>query len=262
MSLKIRNATHLDKVPVLKFCKNTFSWGDYLELVWDAWLSENHLFIAEKSLQPVGVCHASYSQDQIWIEGIRVHPNFRHQNIASMLITHAESLGRQKGTTTAHMLIEAENTVSLSMADSLNYSIFQTWKYHTLDSKANTHHRVTFESTLNPNHYPQYVKSWRWLALDDTSLKLLTKQKSIISSCQPDHNSVAIFDDSEHFEKTLLVTLFAGSDASVPDIMFFLQNLGAEKNYERIQILTKEILPKFDSLEHKLSFHLMKKSLL
>jgi hypothetical protein len=34
-----------------------------------------------------------------------------------------------------------------------------------------------------------------------------------------------------------------------------------EKNYEIIQILTQEQLPLFDSLEHKISFHLMKKSL-
>ena len=41
----------------------------------------------------------------------------------------------------------------------------------------------------------------------------------------------------------------------------FLQNHAIEKNYERIQILTKEKLPAFDTLEHKISFHLMKKNL-
>ena len=35
-----------------------------------------------------------------------------------------------------------------------------------------------------------------------------------------------------------------------------------KKNYERIQILTKEKLPSFDSLEYKISFNLMKKSLI
>jgi hypothetical protein len=35
-----------------------------------------------------------------------------------------------------------------------------------------------------------------------------------------------------------------------------------EKNYERIQILTKEQLPLFDNLEYKISFNLMKKSLI
>ena len=67
--------------------------------------------------------------------------------------------------------------------------------------------------------------------------------------------------ESKHFDRTLIVTLFSNSDESVCEILSFLQNFGWEKNYERIQILTKEKLPNFDSLEYKISFHLMKKFL-
>ncbi len=74
-------------------------------------------------------------------------------------------------------------------------------------------------------------------------------------------NSIAILTDSEHFDKTLIATLFSGSQNTTLQIISFLQNYGIEKNYKKIQILTKEQLPFFDSLEHKISFHLMKKSL-
>ena len=74
-------------------------------------------------------------------------------------------------------------------------------------------------------------------------------------------NSIAILTDSEHFDKTLIVTLFSGSQNTTLQLISFLQNYGIEKNYERIQILTQEQLPFFDSLEQKISFHLMKKSL-
>ena len=73
--------------------------------------------------------------------------------------------------------------------------------------------------------------------------------------------SLAILTDSEHFDKTLIVTFFSGSQDTSLQIISFLQNFGKEKNYERIQILTKEQLPVFNSLEHRISFHLMKKSL-
>lgn len=91
----IREANILDKIPVLKFCKNTFSWGDYVEQVWDFWLSEGHLFLGEKQ-SPVGICHAFYSENQIWIEGIRIDSHFRRQNIASDLVKHAENVGKEK----------------------------------------------------------------------------------------------------------------------------------------------------------------------
>ena len=261
MNLKIRNANDKDKIDILKFCKNTFSWGDYVEHVWDYWLSEGHLFLAENP-SSIGICHALYSKDQIWIEGIRVDPNFRRQNIASELVKHAEKIGLEKDLLTSFMLIDIHNSTSLSMANSLDYEIFETWKFYTLTPKINLKFDVSFEKNLNLELYNHYVKSWRWIPFDDDILSSLHNENRIIKSKMDKNNSVAIITDSEHFEKTLIITIFSNSDTSVLEILSYLQNLGKEKDYERIQILTKEKLPTFNSLEHKLSFHLMKKSMI
>ena len=93
--MEIREATSFDKNLVLKFCKNTFSWGDYIDKVWPSWLDEGNLFLFEKE-SPVGICHAFYFQNQIWIEGIRIDPNFQRQKIASKLVAHAELIGKNK----------------------------------------------------------------------------------------------------------------------------------------------------------------------
>ena len=61
--MEIREAKISDKNSILKFCKNTFSWGDYIEKVWSSWLEEGSLFLFEKK-SPVGLCHAFYSQNQ------------------------------------------------------------------------------------------------------------------------------------------------------------------------------------------------------
>ena len=42
--MMIRDAHNLDRISVLKFCKDTFTWGDYVDKVWDFWLSEGNLF--------------------------------------------------------------------------------------------------------------------------------------------------------------------------------------------------------------------------
>ena len=260
MTLKIRNANDSDKIEILNFCKDTFSWGDYVEHVWDYWLSEGHLFLAEKQ-SSVGICHAFYSKNQIWIEGIRVKSNFRRQNIASDLVKYAEAIGKQKDLSISFMLIDTENSTSLSMANSLDYQIYQTWNFYALEPKINSNHNITFEKTLDTHLYSHFVKSWRWIPIDDETLKSFCDENKIIQSSVDNKNSIALLSDSEHFDKTLIVTLFSKSDDSVLEILAFLQNLGIEKNYERIQILTKEKLPSFDSLEHKISFHLMNKFL-
>jgi len=258
--MMIREATTLDKNPILKFCKDTFSWGDYVDQVWDFWLSEGNLLLFEKQF-PVGICHAFYSEDQIWIEGIRIDPNFRRQKIASKLVRHAESIGKEKNISSSFMLIDTENTSSHSMANSLDYNIFQTWNFYSLIPKRNPNYDVHFEKTINRQFFSHYVKSWRWLPINDSTLSTFYEQNKIIKSSMDGKNSIAILTDSEHFDKTLIVTLFSGSQNTTMQIISFLQNYGIEKNYKRIQILTKEQLSLFDSLEHRISFHLMKKSL-
>ena len=258
--MTIREANTSDKTSVLKFCKDTFSWGDYIDQVWDFWLSEGYLFLFEKRF-PVGICHAVYSEDQIWIEGIRVDPNFRRQKIASDLVKHVESIGKTKNISYSYMLIDTKNTQSISMANSLDYKIFQTWNFYSLLPKRNSNHNIYFETSLNCQLYSHYVKSWRWLPIDDTVLFLLSEKNKIVKSSIGDKDSIAIITDSEHFDKTLVVTLFSGSENSTLQIISFLQDYGIKKNYERIQILTKEKIPQYDLLEHKISFNLMKKSL-
>ncbi len=159
------------------------------------------------------------------------------------------------------MLIDTENTSSLSMANSLDYEIFQTWNFYSLIPKRNSNYEVHFEKSLNRQVYSHYVKSWRWLPINDSTLSTFYEQKKIIKSNADGENSIVILTDSVHFEKTLIVTLFSGSQNTTLQIISFLQNYGIEKNYKKIQILTKEQLPLFDSLEHRISFHLMKKSL-
>ncbi len=145
----IREAHSDDKIPILKFCKNTFSWGDYIEQVWDFWLSEGSLFVYEKQI-PIGVCHAFYSKNQIWIEGIRIDPNFRKQKIASQLVTYAELHGKMQNALYSFMLIDTENSTSLSMAKSLGYQISQTWNFYSLEPKKIPIFKLVLKNHLIP----------------------------------------------------------------------------------------------------------------
>ena len=259
--MEIRNATSFDKNSVLKFCKDTFSWGDYIDKVWSSWLDEGNLFLFKKDF-PVGICHAFYFQNQIWIEGIRIDPNFQRQKIASKLVTHAELIGKNNNASFSYMLVDTENKKSIFLANSLNYKIFQIWNYYSLIPKKNSNFKIEFEKSVSSDIFPFYVDSWRWIKTTRNILSNLSTQNRIIKSNLNGKTSVAIIGDYKHLAKTLIVTLFSGSFDTLSDILYYLQNYAIEKNYERIQILTKENLPFFDSLEYKISFNLMKKSLI
>ena len=258
--MEIREAKISDKTSILKFCKNTFSWGEYIEKVWSSWLEEGSLFLFEKK-SPVGICHAFYSQNQIWIEGIRIDPNHRREMIASKLVIHAESIGKKNQKLFSYMLIDTENKNSISMADSLNYEKFQTWNYYSLIPKKNSNFKIEFEKSSSIDIFDFYVDSWRWIKTNEKLLNNLSSQKKIIKSNLNGKISAAIIGNYKHIDNTLIVTLFSGSSDTLSNILSYLQNFGFENNYERIQILTNQKLEYFASLEYKISFYLMKKFL-
>ena len=92
--------------------------------------------------------------------------------------------------------------------------------------------------------------------MDENNFPSLCKHKKIISAKIDNVTTVAIMTDSKHFEKTLIVTLFSGSAQTDSQIILFLQNFAKDRKYGRIQILSNQRCLFFDSLEHKLSFHL------
>lgn len=256
----IREARSSDKLQILKFCQKTFSWGDYIKDVWDYWLNEGNLLIVEKNF-PIGLCHGVFLQDHLWIEGIRINSDFRRKGFASNLVAKLESLAIQKKINNSLMLIDRKNLPSLVMAQNLGYQMFQVWNFYSLLPQENNTHEISFGNVIQEDQFPHYVNSWRWLPLNKKSLIFLESKNQIIYSKKDQDPSIAILVESEHFEQTLIVTLFSGSKINTMNIIFFLQNFGFEKKYKRIQILTKEILPELKNLENKISFHLMKKLL-
>ena len=258
--MQIREANISDKNSVLKFCKNTFSWGDYIEKVWSSWIDEGNLFLFEKK-SPVGICHAFYSENQIWIEGIRIDPKHRRERIASKLVTYAESIGKKHQKLFSYMLIDTENKNSISMATSLNYDTLETWNYYSLNPKKNSNFKIEFEKSVGNEIFTFYVDSWRWIKTTKQILTDLSSQNKIIQSNLNGKKTTAIIGNYKHIDNTLIVTLSSGSFDTLSNVLFYLQNFAFENNYERIQILTNKKLEFFDALDYKISFYLMKKSL-
>ena len=258
--MQIREANISDKNSVLKFCKNTFSWGDYIEKVWSSWIDEGNLFLFEKK-SPVGICHAFYSENQIWVEGIRIDPKHRREKIASKLVTYAESIGKKNQKSFSYMLIDTENKNSISMATSLNYDTLETWNYYSLNPKKNSNFKIEFTKSVDSEIFTFFVDSWRWIKTTKQILTDLSSQNKIVQSNLNGKKTTAIIGNYKHIDNTLIVTLSPGSFDTLSNVLFYLQNFAFENTYERIQILTNKKLEFFDALDYKISFYLMKKSL-
>jgi len=305
----VRRVRPDDKKRVLRFCNNTFSWGDYIDTVWDSWLEEGEFFTygiygdaqsraaSSQADDPVGICHAHMHKRQVWIEGIRVHPDYRRRGIAAVLVKTAEDSARNlHGMAVSRMLIDTVNSPSLSMARLLGYTISQTWIYHHLNPGASMATRgngatdpriqMSTDEELDPEFYSYYVKSWRWYETGHVVPSDLLgggMGAVVVASASTDSNkndgdvagastayegilkdTVAIMTVSRSIGgtgTTLSATLYPGSDDAVCRVLAYLQEQAATHGCSSINVFSKTPLPAYDTLKPRFTFHLVEKSL-
>ena len=113
----IRMPIPSDKNQILSFCENTFSWGDYIQEVWESWENDGGLVVIEEDNVAVAMCHGVKFQNEnmLWIEGIRVKENYRKNGLATSLIRYFEKVANDFDIKRLNMLIEYENIQSLSL---------------------------------------------------------------------------------------------------------------------------------------------------
>lgn len=264
----IRKAKSSDKNFVLEFCENTFSWGDYIEDVWDYWKLEGNLLVLTEKNIPIAICHSSFFDSQVWIEGIRVNNKFRKKGFAKNLILKSESFAKTKKCIISKMLIASNNKKSLNLANKLNYKKESEWNFFSsIPKKSIKKTNVTIANKQIIDYIlsnlSSYVKSWRWIPLTKNNINSLIKEKRILYTTNKDViDTIAIFTESEHFENTLMLTLIPGTNQGIKEIIKFFQNYADKNNIKRIQILTKaKTFPKIKNLQKRFSFYLMKKKL-
>jgi len=265
--MNTRKAIRSDKKPVLEFCKNTFSWGDYISQVWDHWLNEGNLFVITRNQKPVALCHASMlKKNQVWIEGIRVKPEFRKKGLASKLIKNSESIGKKNSCKVSKMLIETNNKKSLSLAKKLNYiREKKLYLFSVVPKRVKFSTNVKFLKSGNKVSdlllETSFVSSWRWIPLNLSNISSLIKQKRIIYCKTQSIDGIVIFTDSDLFKKTMLVTVIFSTKNGIKKIIKFLQNLALKKNFKRIQIITTKNISEIPEIEKRVSFFLVEKKL-
>lgn len=262
--MKIRKAKQTDKKLILAFCQNTFSWGDYIDRVWDYWQSKGNLLTVEENKKPVGICNISFSKNQIWIEGVRINQNFRRKGFATRLILKAEELGRQKKKKISRMLIAQENKRSLLLAKSLGYKIEDKWWLYNLRPKRRAANVNLAKNTKKLEFLigsDTYSESWEWLALDKDILgKLIKKKRVLVASNRK--IAIGIWNISQIDKDVLQLGYVNGTKSGIDEILRFMQNKGHFLKSKRIQVLVQQKTKLTGAdLDKRMLFCLVKKEL-
>ncbi|MDE1766917.1 MAG: GNAT family N-acetyltransferase [Thaumarchaeota archaeon] len=261
--MKIRNAKEGDKSHVLEFCKDTFSWGDYIADVWDTWKSKGHLYVAEQDGLVVGMYNISFFAKEAWLEGMRVRPQYRKKGLGTKMMSHAESV-IQNGT--VRLIIESENSPSIRLVESVGYGIEEEWRlYSTVPEKQESSAMVAKSSDGLDDLVcsSTYADSWKWLPLDSEEIGKLLRQDRIVTLTEKEKTSaVGIWNRSNDFPEIFQLGFVNGTRYGMAQIVLYAKNKARELGCQRIQIFAQEkISLEAGFLEKKSLFYLMKKEL-
>ena len=212
---KFRVATLYDKDYVLDLCKNTFSWGDYIDRVWDIWIREpNSIFLVavnENNIEkPIAIAHGILIPEKIvWIEGIRVDPKYRSQKLATNMYLHILDYARKKGALYSSAIVSINNDASKGLMEKLGFKMISKWTYISikpivfpdLDNAIADNSKVAklneYQQILNFLTQPdifklarkKFVNSWRWHDLTEDRLKKMINNKQVIIFDNKYHNN-------------------------------------------------------------------------
>lgn len=281
--MKFRFAKKSDKEDVLKFCVNTFDWGDYIDQVWDLWFSDSNgaLIVAENNIRHtkgsvIAVSHVSLcpNRKNIWLEGIRVNPDYRRRSIATELLSKMLSFGKLQGAKEASAIVGVNNLPSQLMMENNGFNAISKWNYYSIDKvqefERDNVRTAAFsdikkvwdylkQSQIYKSSGKRYVNSWRWYSFDSETLSSIIKDGKLLISGNDVIEGIAIINKDGYWNKNdvyQIVYLDAASVSSLYDLIGFVISLVHSGNdrYKRIQIFSPQIR-QMSSLIKELDMH-------
>ena len=217
---KFRVATVYDKDYVLDFCKKTFSWGDYIDRVWDIWIREPNsiLLVAvvnENNIEkPIAISHGILIPEKVeWIEGIRVDPNYRSRKLATTMSLHILDYARKKGAVSSSAIVSINNEASKGLMEKLGFKVISKWSYLSIKpidllpelKNFTIENSTTIIKVANLKEYQailkflnhsdifkasgkKFVNAWRWCDLTEDRLKKMINNRQVIILVNNDDN--------------------------------------------------------------------------
>jgi ribosomal protein S18 acetylase RimI-like enzyme len=259
--IRIRRARDGDRAPILKFCTNTFTWGDYIDQVWDFWRKDKHgrLLVADAGEMRIGMAHVALCPDgeKIWLEGIRVHPAYRRSQVATTLIDAMTEFGRSRDARQASAVVALDNLASQRMMEKNGFAEVSRWAYYGTDEEIKIPRSGARFATAKDNRTiwnylsssriyklagSTYVKSWHWYFLDGNALQDLVRKRRVIVAGVP-VKGIAVINPRGYWKRKdvlQVVYLDSCSTGILRDLMSFATNIYAAGRFERFQVLCQQ----------------------
>ena len=125
MTVIVREAKPSDKKPLMDFVTKTWGGHDYVPSVWDEWLRDKggKMFVVEVDGKLVGMNRVRLLKDGTgWLEGVRIHPDFRGKGLASLLGERSMKYASNLGVSTFRLTSSSRNRAARRQVAKMGFS--------------------------------------------------------------------------------------------------------------------------------------------
>lgn len=235
----VREGREEDKDAIFSFCQNTFSWGDYVSDAWDTWMKDQQgrIFVADVAGVAIGMVHLLFlNKTEGWIEGVRVHPDFRRVGVASQLLEFCLQFAKSKGVSSCRLLTLENNLPARSLFTRLCWrKIAEFVNYEHLAYPAGLLGNVhigreedlpSIRSALAASKTFRVAAGlcpimWRYHSLTSELLQQFTKQSTVTLA----HDGLAIFVRESEKPPIVQTSYLEGSRRGVRELVDFLSSM-------------------------------------
>ena len=187
-----------------------------------------------------------------WLEGVRVHPDFRRAKVATALLERMLGWAAERGAKEASAIVSQENVPSLRMLERNGFSMISAWIYYGTEQKMNkvaSRVRLATKQDIDAAwQYLQgsriyrlsagrYVSSWQWCPLDKKALRNLVLAGRVVVTGNP-ISGLAVLNKAGYWDRPDILQisyLDAAGAKSMRDLVAFATNLS--QGYSAMHVL-------------------------
>lgn len=131
MEPNIRPARADDQTAIAAFTTDTFEWGDYIADVFADWLGDDGsciLVATDKADAAMAVGRGlMLSPTELWLQGMRVHPDWRRKGVGSAVALALIDWARRNGAVVARLGVEDWNAAARHQVEDIGFRPVGDW---------------------------------------------------------------------------------------------------------------------------------------
>ncbi|WP_297417240.1 GNAT family N-acetyltransferase [Thermococcus sp.] len=176
----IREAKPRDKPFIEEISRLTWGGEDYLARIFDEWVKDGNFYVLEVDGKVIGTAKLTILPGKVgWIEGLRVHPDYRGRGYGRMIHNFILNLGKKLAEKEVIEALEFAtyflNRESVSMAEKTGFHVRAKFFVMSAPAGETLEEPSVVEPSINDVTLGTFPVGWRFLHRCDETVEWLRK---------------------------------------------------------------------------------------